>query len=96
MGRSARQRVLGRAAWAAAWAIAGLVWAAGPAAAREGDSRAGLFIGTTTFAVDSYTTYGTTFGGSYGYEFQDELMWTLGGAFSSTNGQATVTDSAGA
>jgi hypothetical protein len=88
-------RRMRRCLGAAALLCAALSGAAAPAGAREGDARAGLFIGTTTYALDSYTTYGTTFGGSYGYEFQNDLMWTLGGAFSSTNGEATVQDAMG-
>jgi outer membrane protein W len=70
-----------------------LALGAAPARAREGDSRAGLFVGTTTYAVQNYTTFGVAFGGSYGYEFSDDYMWTLGATFASTSGQAT--DSAG-
>ena len=67
-----------------------------PALARKGDARAGLFIGTTTSSVSGYTTFGTAFGGSYGYEFQDDLEWTFGGTFASTEGNTTVTDASGA
>ena len=60
------------------------------AGAAEGDTRAGLFLGTTTFSVEGITTSGTTFGGSFGYEFSQDLMWTVAGAFSSTDGEETV------
>lgn len=76
-------------------AALGLCLSAGAAWARKGDSRAGLFVGTTTFAVQDYTTFGTTFGGSYGLEIQDDLLWSSGLAFSSTDGETTVTDSSG-
>lgn len=65
------------------------------AGAAEGDTRAGLFLGTTTFSVEGITTSGTTFGGSFGYEFSQDLMWTVAGAFSSTDGEETVVDAAG-
>lgn len=79
----------------AALLFATLLLPAHAALARKGDARAGLFIGTTTFTVQDYRTFGTTFGGSYGWEFEDDLMWTFGAAFSSTDGEATVTDAAG-
>ena len=95
MPASGMRRVLRRSFCLATLLAAIFLYSVPPASARQGDSRAGLFIGTTTYAVDSYTTFGTTFGGSYGYEFQDDLMWTLGGAFSSTDGQTTVVDAMG-
>jgi Outer membrane protein beta-barrel domain len=85
----------GRWSRGAALLIAALLCGAAPAAARQGDSRAGLFIGTTTQSVDQYTTFGTTFGGQYGYEFQDDLLWTLGGSFASTEGTAIVNTPSG-
>jgi outer membrane protein W len=68
-----------------------LLWTA-PALAREGDSQTTLFVGTTRFMSDDATSYGTTFGGSYGYEFIDDLLWSVGLAFSTTDGTATVND----
>jgi outer membrane protein W len=67
-----------------------LLWA-GPARARQGDQRLGLFVGTTTTAVQTYTTYGVDFGGSYGYEFADNVLWTVGASFAATDGTATDT-----
>jgi Outer membrane protein beta-barrel domain len=59
-----------------------------PAWARKGDSRAGLYVGTTTFVVGDTTTSGVDFGGSYGWEFEDNLLWTLGGSFASVAGDS--------
>jgi hypothetical protein len=66
-----------------------LLWTA-PALAREGDSQTTLFVGTTRFMADDATSYGTTLGGSYGYEIVDDLLWSAGVAFSTTDGTATV------
>lgn len=66
-----------------------LLWTA-PALAREGDSLTTLFVGTTRFMADDATSYGTTFGGSYGYEIIDDLLWSVGLAFSTTDGTETV------
>jgi len=79
-----------RAALICAGALLGLALLAAPATAREGDSRAGLFLGTTTNNVDAYTTFGSIFGFSYGYEFANDLLWTAGAAFTSTAATATV------
>lgn len=87
--RATRRRWVGAAASALLLALA-LVLPAAPAQARKGDSRAGLFVGTTTFTVEDYRTFGTQFGGFYGTEVADDLLWSFGGTFTSTNGQATV------
>lgn len=64
-----------------------------PARADQGDSYAGLFLGTTTYGVQSYTTHGGSFGGLYGYEYAENRLWTLGATFASTTG--TTTDTSG-
>lgn len=64
-----------------------------PAWAFQGDSYAGLFVGTTTYGVEGYSTYGASFGGSYGYEYATNRLWTLGATFASTSG--TTTDTSG-
>lgn len=87
--RRTRRRWPGAAAAALLLALA-LALTATPARARKGDSRAGLFVGTTTFTVDGYRTFGTQFGGFYGTEVADDLLWSFGGTFTSTEGQATV------
>jgi len=74
-------------------AMLGLVLLAGvasPAAAREGDSQTLIFVGTTRFESDDATSYGTTFGGSYGYEIIDDMLWSVGASASTTDGTATV------
>ena len=61
----------------------------------KGDRRAGLFIGTTTLTVKDYRTFGTHFGGTFGWEFENDLLLTVGGSFISANGDAVVDDGAG-
>lgn len=80
-----RRRLL---ATAAALLLAGMLLA-GRAQAAEGDTRAGLFLGTTTFQAGGDQTFGTTFGFNYGYEFVDNLQWDASAFFSSTDGKAT-------
>jgi hypothetical protein len=58
--------------------------------AREGDTQALIFIGTTRFASDDATSYGTTFGASFGYEVIDDLLWSVAVAATTTDGTATV------
>ena len=72
-----------------------LVSAPPAALGAKGDTRAGLFIGTTTLTVKSYRTFGTQFGGTFGWEFQKDLLLTVGGSFVSADGDGVVTDSAG-
>ena len=67
----------------------------GTALGAKGDSRMGLFLGTTTQTVDNNRTFGTVFGGSFGFEFATDLIWTIGGAFTSSDGDAVVTDAMG-
>jgi len=90
MSRTGQRSAGRRLAGACLGALLLLALLAAPAWARPGDSRAGLFLGTTTTTVDSYTTFGSTFGFSYGYEFETDLVWTAGAAFSSTEGKAIV------
>jgi hypothetical protein len=63
---------------------------AGPAAARQGDSRAVLYVGTTRFLVDDATSDGTIFGGNWGFEVLDDLLWNFGASVSTTDGVQTV------
>ena len=67
----------------------------GVALGAKGDSRAGLFLGTSTQSVDGLRTFGTVFGGNFGFEFEKDLIWTIGGAFTSTDGETVVTDAMG-
>jgi hypothetical protein len=62
----------------------GTIWA------REGDTQTTLFIGTSFVNIGPDTTDGTTLGARWGYEFQDDLLWTIGGAYTTTQGQKTV------
>jgi hypothetical protein len=62
---------------------------AAPAWGRKGDTRFGLFVGTTTASIDGQTTFGTNFGGSYGLELEDDLLWTVGASFATTEGEIT-------
>lgn len=77
-------------------ALATLIVSAPSAAlGAKGDTRAGLFVGTTTLTVKNYRTFGTHFGGTFGLEFEQDLFLTAGGSFVSAEGEALVTDSAG-
>jgi hypothetical protein len=64
--------------------------AARDARAAEGDSQTLIYIGSSLVAIDDAYSQGTTFGARWGYEFQDDLLWTVGGAFSTTDGTQTV------
>ncbi|HKI97481.1 MAG TPA: outer membrane beta-barrel protein [bacterium] len=75
---------------AGAMLVAGLLLPTA-AQARVGDARAGLFVGTTTTSVQNYNTFGVAFGGTYGYEFAQDRVWTIGGTFASTEGNTTDT-----
>ena len=80
-----------RVLWPVAFGAALLLLVAPPGAwARKGDTRGGLFVGTTTFTVDGYRTFGTQFGGHYGFEVSDDLVWSFGGTFTSTEGEDQV------
>jgi hypothetical protein len=65
-----------------------LLAGAGSAAAREGDTQTTLFVGTTRFVADDASSYGTTLGASFGYEVIDDLMWSVLGSYSTTDGTA--------
>lgn len=60
--------------------------------AAVGDTRAGIYVGTTTFTAGGGTTSGVTFGGNYGWEFISDLVLDFGLAFSATDGTETVSD----
>lgn len=69
--------------------------APGVAEAAKGDQRAGMFLGTTTMTTKGYRTFGTRFGGTFGWEFQNDLLLIVGGSFVSADGDVIVTDSVG-
>lgn len=91
----ASDRSTRRGPWPVAALVAGgvlllaMLWGV-PASASEGDTQTLIFVGTTRFTSDDATSYGTTFGGSFGYEIIDDLLWSVGVAFSTTDGTATV------
>jgi len=78
------------------WLGLGLLWGglclAAPSTvlASEGDSQTLIFIGSSQVFIDNATSEGTTLGARWGYEFMDDLLWTVGGAFTSTDGKQTV------
>lgn len=72
-----------------------VVYAPPAAFGAKGDTRAGLFVGTTTLTVKSHRIFGTQFGGTFGWEFKEDLLLTVGGSFVSADGDVVVTDSAG-
>ena len=76
-------------------AVVGLLlagyWGCAPAAlARTGDTELLIYIGSSTVAIDDVPSTGAFFGARYGYEFRDDLLWTLGGNFGATDGKHTV------
>ena len=81
-----------RIGWAG-WAAASVAWAllvtAGVAEAREGDTRTTIFIGQTAYSDGTATTIGTSVGVRWALEFVDDLLWTIGGDYSATQGQRT-------
>jgi len=60
------------------------------AQAREGDTQTMIYIGTTGVTIDDAHSDGTTLGVRWGYEFKDDLLWTLGGSYTSTDGLKDV------
>ena len=88
--RKALRRPGLRVAGLAGMLLAG-AWGFAPAAqAREGDSEFLLYVGSSTVYIDDVPSTGAFFGGRYGYEFFDNLLWTLGGNFGATDGKRTV------
>jgi hypothetical protein len=63
---------------------------AATAQAREGDTQTMVFIGTTSVSIEDAHSDGTTLGVRWGYEFKDDLLWTIGGAYTGTDGQKDV------
>jgi hypothetical protein len=60
------------------------------ASAREGDTQTLIYVGSSLVAIDNALSQGTTIGARWGYEFVDDLLWTLGGAYTATDGTQTV------
>ena len=80
---------IGWAGWAAASIALAFLGTAGVAEARKGDTRTTIFIGQTTYTDGTATTIGTSVGVRWGLEFADDLLWTIGGDYSATEGQRT-------
>jgi len=70
----------------------GILWAfsAAPAWGSEGDTQTLIFIGSSDVLIDGVDTSGTTLGARWGYEFHDNLLWTIGGSLGSTTGSKNV------
>lgn len=84
------RRGAARAAVALGMALAGF-WACAPSAlAMEGDSDWLIYVGSDVVYIDNVASTGTIFGVRYGYEFRDDLLWTIGGNFGATDGTNTV------
>ena len=58
--------------------------------AAEGDTQTLIYIGSSLISIDNATTQGTTIGARWGYEFLDDLLWTVGGAYTATDGTQSV------
>lgn len=71
-------------------AVVALLVGGGAAQGAVGDQELGLFVGTTRFVAEDASSYGTTLGVFYGYEFVEDLQWTAAGSFASTAGEKTV------
>ena len=71
-----------------------VVWLAllsvpGIAQARKGDTRSGLFVGSTRYFLEGDTTVGTTFGLMLSYEVVEDLELRLAGSYAATEGTHT-------
>ncbi|MEE8554860.1 MAG: outer membrane beta-barrel protein, partial [bacterium] len=78
---------IGWAGWAAASIALALLGTAGVAEARKGDTRTTIFIGQTTYTDGTATTIGTSVGVRWGLGFADDLLWTIGGDYTATEGE---------
>ena len=58
--------------------------------AARGDSRLGVFVGTTSLRAGEDTTTGTTVGLGWGLEIQDQLLWSISAARTSSDGEREV------
>ncbi len=68
---------------------AGVVTGAG-LHAREGDVRTTVFASSGVFRAGGNETTGTVYGGGWGLEIQDKLMWKIGASYGSTTGNREV------
>lgn len=60
--------------------------------AAEGDTRTTIFAGTTTYSDGTTSTFGTTFGARWAWEFVPDVQWTIGGSYSVTDGEHKESD----
>ncbi len=58
--------------------------------AERGDSRIGLFAGTSTIRGGNDTTTGTTVGVGWGLEIQEQLLWSISASRTTTEGERIV------
>ncbi|HUJ76643.1 MAG TPA: hypothetical protein VL359_17400, partial [bacterium] len=70
-------------------ALACAAWP-GAAWATQGDSRTTIFVGSTEIDIGNAFSTGTTLGAKWAYEVRDDLEWSLGGAYTATDGQQVV------
>jgi hypothetical protein len=80
-------RSIGRGLLAATLLFFGFV---ATARASEGDTQTLVSIGSSAVYIDGATSTGTALGVRWGYEFKNDLLWTIGGSFGSTDGTQTV------
>lgn len=58
--------------------------------AARGDSRIGLFAGTSSLRAGDDTTTGTTVGVGWGLEIQEQLLWNITASRTATDGEREV------
>lgn len=58
--------------------------------AARGDSRIGIFVGTSTLRGGDDTTTGTTVGVGWGLEIQEQLLWSITASRTTTEGERVV------
>ena len=74
----------------ASMAFLALTLFAPQAMAAQGDTRTTLYFGTTRFVAADDSTFGSTFGALWGYELQQNLIWSSGASFGFTDSERDV------
>lgn len=69
---------------------AGLVAWGQAATAKQGDTRTTFFVSSASLTAGDDTTIGSIFGGGWGVEIQDQLLWSISASHTSTEGDRTV------
>lgn len=69
---------------------AAFFWSAGPLLAAQGDTRTSIFAGSASLRAGDDTTTGTSFGGGWGVEIQDHLLWSISASHTTTTGERVV------